>query len=284
MDGPHIRFIPPTPDSPAMSDTSAMYRSSVSSATSPSRSQASTASNDPLLEFDRNLFNDAISFTDFNFDFLTSLPIAREIRNDSTASHDTKTAEATQFDESPWQDFPASIMDLNHGSLRSVSTHPVFSQDQVASFQRSFEKRTHRNNDCMTLALQVVNNLSVMRETCMVATSIPTTCTESTKMELRDVDTVLFINRDSVQSIKKILDCTCSSDQAVTLACYLATTKVVEWYGAVIEAVGEWTDESNCSSKDFGHRPSQNIMAERIIARLVYMGSMYWATDRRMSF
>jgi hypothetical protein len=284
MDAPHITFLPPTPGSPAISDTSTIYRSSVSSTTSPGRSQASTACNDPLLEYDRNLFNDTISFPDFNFDFLTSLPNARDIRNDSPATHNTKTAEATQLDGSLWQDFPASITDLNHESLRSVSTHPIFNQDQVASFQRSFEKKTHRNNDCMALALQVVNELSVMRETCMVATSNPTTCTEFTKMELRDVDTVLFINRDAVQSIKKILDCACSSDQAVTLACYLATTKVVEWYGAVIEAVGEWPNESDHFSKNSGHQPSQNIMAERIVARPVYIGSEYWDTKRSKTF
>jgi hypothetical protein len=274
MEGPKIRFLPATPGSPALSDTSAMYRSSISSATtSPGQAQVSPASNDPLLDFDRNLFNDANSFTDFNFDFLASLPNARDIQNGSPSTNDMKSAEATPFGEPLWQSFPASVTDMSHETLRSVSTHPIFNQDQVASFQRSSEKKTHHNNDCMALALQVVNELSVMRETCMVAASSSRTGNESHKTELRDVDTVLFINRDAAQSVKKILDCTCSSDQAVKLACYLATTKIVEWYGAVIEAVGEWPHDTHDFRKDPGHQTSLSIMAERIIARPVYMGS-----------
>jgi hypothetical protein len=261
-----------------MSDTSAIYKSSVSSATtSPG---PLTGSNEPSLDFDRKLLNDTASFSDFNFDFLTSLPNSRDALNDTYIDSGTKPAGSTLFDQSQslWQIFPTSMTDLDHGTLRSVSTHPIFSQDQVASFQNSFEKVTHRNNDCLALALQLVNDLSVTNEACMVTTSNPMASVESHRTEVRDVDTVLFINRDAAQSVQKILRCTCSSDQAVALACYLATTKIVGWYGAVIEAVGEYSDQSTHPRKDSGHKTSPSILAKRIVARPVYMGSKYYIT------
>jgi hypothetical protein len=255
-----------------------------SATTSPGHVQASAGAKEPSFDFDRKLFTDTTSFADFNFNFLDPQSNARDAPDD-TYSHSTiKSAGTTLFDESQslWQSFPTSITDLDHDTLRSVSTHPIFSQDQVASFRNSFEKGTHRNNDCLAVALQLVNDLSVTRETCMFATSDPMTCGGSQKTEFRDVDTVLFINRDAAQIVQKIIDCTCSSDQAVVLACYLVTTKIVDWYGAVIEAVGESSDESLRTSKESVNQTSQKGMAKRIFARPVYMGSKYWVTCSKL--
>jgi hypothetical protein len=264
-----------------MSDTSAMYRSSVSSTTtSPGHAQTSAGTIEPSFDFDRKLFTDTTSFADFNFNFLDPQPNPRDAPDVTYFNSTIKSAGTAFFNESHslWQSFPTSMTDLDHDTLRSVSTHPIFSQDQVASFQNSFEQGIHRNNDCLDLALQLVKDLSVTHETCMVATSVPMTRGGSQKTELRDVDTVLFINRDAAQTVQKILDCTCSSDQAVVLACYLVTTKIVDWYGAVIEAVGESSDESVRPSKESVSQTSQKGMAKRIIARPVYMGSKYWVT------
>jgi hypothetical protein len=261
-----------------MSDTSAMYRSSVSSATaSPGHGQASASANEPSFDIDQEASINATSFADFNFNFLDSQPNVRDASDGTYSNSTIKSAGTTFLDESQslWQSFPTSMTDLDHNILRSVSTHPIFSQDQVASFQNSFEKSTHHKNDCLALALQLVNDLSVTHETCMVATPDPMTCGGSHKSELRDVDTVLFINRDAAQAVRKILTCTCSSDQAVVLACYLVTTKIVDWYGAVIEAVGESSDEFVRPSKDLVNKTSQKDMAKRIIARPVYMGSKH---------
>jgi hypothetical protein len=249
-----------------------------SATTSPGHGQAPAGAKESSFDFDRKLFTDTTSFADFNFNFLDSQPNVRDASNGTYSNSTIKSAGTTFLDQSQslWQSFPTSMTDLDQNTLRSVSTHPIFSQDQVASFQNSFDKSSHHSNDCMALALQLVNDLSVTHETCMVAASDPMTCGGSHKTELRDVDTVLFINRDAAQTVRRILDCTCSSDQAVVLACYLVTTKIVDWYGAVIEAVGESSDDSVRLSKESANKISHKDMAKRIIARPVYMGSKYW--------
>lgn len=258
---PHLPTILDSPVS--ISDANGMYGTALSLATtSPYQLPLMSASLETPHPFDEpNPF-------ELNFDFLTSPPGL-----DAIPARSASDMDATQYIdvETFGQHFP-SMPDLNFESLRTVSSHPIFDQDQVASFRRSIEKTTQRGHDCMALALQVVNNLSVTREPCirMVATSNPMTGIEATRTEDRDVDTVLFINRDAAQSVKKILECSCISDQAVALACYLATSKIVDWYGAAIEAVGGRPEDSEQYLKHL--RSSQGIMAERIIARPIYMG------------
>lgn len=272
-DGPHIAFLPAVPDSPVpmpdANDMTAMYGSMTT--TSPTRQATTmTPSIEIPLDFDHNPFDNPSPYHDLTFDFLASPPNTEAIHSRSASSNTgTDLSDAQMIDsEAFWHSFP-SIPNQNLEALRSVSSHPIFDQDQVASFRRSLEKTAQRGHDCMALALQVVTDLSVTREPCRVATSDPMTGIETHHMQARDVDTVLFINRDAAQSIKKILDCTCSSDPAVSLACYLAASKIVDWYGAAIEAVGERPDDLN---KNDGPKTSQGIMAERIIARPIYMG------------
>lgn len=263
---PHLPTILDSPVS--MSDANGMYGTALSlAATSPYQMPLLSASIETPHPFDEpNPF-------ELNFDFLTSPPGLDSIPARSASSNTGTDMDAAQYIdvETFGQHFP-SMPDLNFESLRSVSSHPIFDQDQVASFRRSIEKTTQRGHDCMALALQVVNNLSVTREPCMVATSNPMTGIEAHRTEARDVDTVLFINRDAAQSVKKILECSCISDQAVALACYLATSKIVDWYGAAIEAVGGRPEDTEQYLKIQGLRSSQGIMAERIIARPIYMG------------
>ena len=267
--GTHTAFLPTILDSPA-ADVHSIYESALSlTTTSPRQGPALTASIETP-----NPFDDSNPFPDLNFDFLGSPPNIEALTSRSASSNTTTdSADAPQFMDSEafWHTFP-SIPDPNYGVLKSVSSHPIFDQDQVASFRRSLEKTAQRGHDCMALALQVVNDLSVMREPCMVATTNPMTGIEMRHTEARDVDTVLFINRDAAQSVKKILDCTCLGDQAVLLACYLATSKIVDWYGAAIEAVGERVEDPESFTKNPGHKSAQGVMAERIIARPIYMG------------
>ncbi|KAH3957432.1 elsinochrome C biosynthesis regulatory protein elcR-like protein [Parastagonospora nodorum] len=272
-DGPHIAFLPGIPDTPAtMPDANAMSAMYGSLTTSSPGLQGTTLSPsiETSLEYDQNPFEDPNQYHDLTFDFLASPPNTEPLHSRSTSSNTgTDMGDTAMVDsEAFWHSFP-SMPPQNLDALRSVSNHPIFDQDQVASFRRSLEKTVQHGHDCMALALQVVNDLSVTREPCLVATSNPMTGIETHQMHARDVDTVLFINRDAAQSVKKILDCSCSSDQAVSLACYLATSKIVDWYGAAIEAVGERTEDF---SKNAGPKTSQGIMAERIIARPIYMG------------
>ena len=276
--GSTISFLPAIADSPAAAgDPNALFGSTLSlTSTSPRPAQASNSSIGSPLDFDPNPFDDPNFFPDLSFDFLASPPNTDAVTSRSSSLNiTTEAADAAQFidPEALWQTFPTSTSDFSFEALKSVSSHPIFDQEQVASFRRSLEKTNQRGHDCMALALQVVNDLSVMREPCMTASTDPMTCIESSKTEIRDVDTVLFINRDAAQSVKKILDCTCSADQTVSLACYLAASKILDWYGAAIEAVGERSEEQERYTKKLlDHKSSQGNMAERIIARPIYMG------------
>nr|AIW00663.1 Zinc fingertranscription factor [Shiraia sp. slf14] len=290
-DGPTIAFMPTIPHSPATpSDPNDVFGRPLSlTDTSPRLTHASSLPVGSPIDFDPNPFDDPNFFPDLNFDFLAS-PNTETVASHSSSSKTTNdSTDTTQFvdPDALWQTLPpsasvsaaasastsASTSNFSFDTLKNVSSHPIFDLDQVAYFRKSLEKPSQRSHDCMALALQVVNDLSIMREPCMTATSDPMTGIESAKNELRDVDTVLFINRDAAQSVKKILDCTCSADPTVSLACYLATTKIVDWYGAAIEAVGERSEEEGCySKKDTTQKSSQNTMADRIIARPIFMG------------
>ncbi|KAH8730331.1 malamycin response protein 1 [Phaeosphaeriaceae sp. PMI808] len=283
---PQVAFLPAILDSPvATCDPNAMYGSTLSlTPTSPQPAQAANALAESPLDIDPNPFDDSNFFPDPTFDFLISVPNTETAhsRSSSTNIPTTKTSEAAQLidPESLWQPLIAPSSDFTFEALKSVSNHPIFDQDHVAPFQQPLEKKHQRGHDCMALALQVVNTLSIMREPCKTATLDPMTCIESSKTEIRDVDTVLFFNRDAAQSVKKILDCPCSNDRTVSLACYLATSKIVEWYGAAIEAVGERSEQpDHYITKVQPPKSSQYAMAECIIARPIYMGKYCLDSD-----
>ncbi|KAF2219508.1 hypothetical protein BDZ85DRAFT_43130 [Elsinoe ampelina] len=124
-----------------------------------------------------------------------------------------------------WRGMPAS-------TDTSTSTSPGLTHDFPS---RHGSIRPHcRGQDCLALVLQVVSDLHVVRDSCSTAASDPMTCIQSAHEEARDVDQVLFLNRDAITTINKVLDCPCSSDPSVSLACYLAATKIVSWYAAAI--------------------------------------------------
>jgi hypothetical protein len=275
-DAPNVAFLPAIPDSPtATCDPSAMFGSALSleSSTSPKPAQASDYPMDSPMEFATSPFDDPTLFPDLNFDFLVS-PSDNTAPSISSSNGAAETAEQKYIDSDQlWQNLPNANSVFNYDTLKTVSAHPIFDKEQIESFRKTLSQVNQRGHDCMALALQVVNDLSVMREPCMTSISDPMACMDSSKAELRDVDTVLFINRDAAQSVKRILDCTCSNDQAVSMACYLATTKIVDWYGAAIEAVGERAEDKERFSKiSLTSKSSQGAMADRIIARPIFMG------------
>ncbi|KAL9080000.1 MAG: hypothetical protein Q9157_001145 [Trypethelium eluteriae] len=158
----------------------------------------------------------------------------------------------------------------------SFSTTSEFAQEPRTEHERPPPEPYHSGQDCMALALQVVYDLHVPREHCRTAASSdPMTCIQTFKDEPRDVDSVLFLNRDAIKSVNKILGCPCSADRSVALACYLAAAKIIEWYGA---AIGISVD----ASRDDGHENGANgflddevklrPMSDRIISRPIFMG------------
>ncbi|KAH7094395.1 malamycin response protein 1 [Paraphoma chrysanthemicola] len=277
--GSNVAFLPTIVDSPAVTSdpTTSLFGSTSSlTTTSPRKVHSNNATIESPRDIEPNPFDDPNFFPDLNFDFLASPPDTEGTASRSSSLHTTNDlTEANQLidPEILWQSLPTSTPEFSFDGLKSFSSHPIFDLDQVGPFRKSLERTVQRAHDCMALALQVVNDLSVMREPCMVATSDPMTAIESSKTDIRDVDTVLFTNREAATSVKKILDCTCSNDQSVSLACYLATSKIISWYGAAIEAVGDRSENQERQTKMLlDTKSSQGTMAERIIARPIYMG------------
>lgn len=153
------------------------------------------------------------------------------------------------------------ITQPNPATDSSTSTSPGLLQEVPL---RQPPVRSHcRGQDCLALALQVVSDLHVSRESCSTVASDPMNCIPPSKEEARDVDQVLFLNRDAIKSVNKVLDCPCSSDPSVALACYLAASKIVAWYAAAIGIPGGQHSDGMDNSLP---------MADRIIDRPIFMG------------
>ena len=154
----------------------------------------------------------------------------------------------------------------------------------------------HRRQDCMTLALHVVDSLHVPRDRC--ESSDPTAWMQAPKERPRDVDAVLLLNRDAIKTVNRILDCPCSADRNVALACYLATAKIIHWYATAMgismdafEAEGNDNGNGNFSantSTNAGRSPlGTDIrpipMSDRIASRPILMGRYCLDADTQRS-
>lgn len=151
-------------------------------------------------------------------------------------------------------------------SLRPATASSTTKPTAPASQEQPVKQTTGTHSlgqDCMMLALQVVLDLHISQSSCLTAASDPMIMQSSSKRDARDIDAVLFQNRDAIKSVNKVLDCPCSADQSVALACYLAVAKVLAWYGA---AIG-FDDGQRRGSGD-----SNQPMADRIVPRPIFIG------------
>ncbi|KAI9706229.1 MAG: hypothetical protein M1820_004804 [Bogoriella megaspora] len=125
----------------------------------------------------------------------------------------------------------------------------------------------HRDQDCMSSILQLVSDLHVPQEQCSSKLSSPPQYLQATPDESRDLDTVLFSNRDAIRSINTILDCHCATaDRSVGMACYLAAAKIVDWYGAAIGITStDVSQEDNLNS--FRNTPISTHNVENNISK-----------------
>ncbi|PSK53770.1 Transcriptional activator protein UGA3 [Elsinoe australis] len=215
---------------------------------------------DPMaFDTGTNPFKDTDVFQDFNsgmsLDFLwspTTESTTISALDNPTGPHPGGILQG-YAQTNDWRGTPAS-------TDTSTSTSPGLTHD-VSSRQGSMRPH-HKGQDCLALALQVVFDLHVARDSCATAASDMMTCIQQSHEEARDVDQVLFLNRDAINSINKVLDCPCSSDPSVALACYLAATKIVSWYAAAI-GITDGQPE---------HMVDSLSMSDRIIARPIFMG------------
>ena len=173
-----------------------------------------------------------------------------------------------------WQSWQTNISTSAPGTF-TPPTNGDLMQDQRATSTTQASQPYHHGQDCMTLAMQVIRDLHVSREHCTTAASDPMTCMQALKDDPRDVDAVLFLNRDAIKSVNKILACPCSADPIVSLACYLAATKIVEWYGAAVGITIDGSQGANTGNNS-DNLPDEEVhlrpISDRIIERPIFMG------------
>jgi len=115
---------------------------------------------------------------------------------------------------------------------------------------------------CMALALELVSSLHVSRESCVASVATPLAIPTTTE-DTRDVDQVLFENRDAIKAVHQILDCPCSRDPSIFMACHLVAAKIVSWYQAAL----------GLSEKQFVAAGDDPAFADRVVARPIFMGN-----------
>ncbi|MCJ1333578.1 hypothetical protein MMC10_010278 [Thelotrema lepadinum] len=180
------------------------------------------------------------------------------------------------------------------------STAPVAleSTQESATPPVRFAVGRHRRQDCMTLALHVVDSLHVPRDRCSSAASDPMAWMQAPKESPRDVDAVLLLNRDAIKTVNRILHCPCSAGQSVALACYLATAKVIHWYATAIGiSMDRFEAEDNSSANASANantstNASQSLVSDeirpksvsdRIVSRPILMGRYCLDADTQRS-
>lgn len=108
-------------------------------------------------------------------------------------------------------------------------------------------------------AMKIVAELHITSSPCMTSGSEYVSM-RPTKAAARDIDDVLFQNRDAIATIKQVLECACAKSHTVLLACYMAASSVVAWYGA---AIGLPPDGSEGGDQSPG---------PQIVSRPIFMG------------
>ena len=153
-----------------------------------------------------------------------------------------------------------------------------------------------RRQDCMTLALHVVDSLHVPRDRCKSAASDPMAWMQAPKESPRDIDAVLLLNRDAIKTVDRVLDCPCSADQSVALACYLATAKIIYWYATAMgismdgfeaednsSGNGSTNDSTSAGQSQLGDEIRPKQMSDRIASRPILMGKYCLDADTQRS-
>lgn len=108
-------------------------------------------------------------------------------------------------------------------------------------------------------AMKIVADLHITSSPCMTSDS-DYVGMRPPKAAARDIDNVLFQNRDAIGTIKHVLECPCAKSHTVLLACFMAASSVVAWYGA---AIGLPPDNSDGTDQPPG---------PQIVSRPIFMG------------
>ena len=114
------------------------------------------------------------------------------------------------------------------------------------------DKSCHgRRQNCMATLFELTLDMYVSDQTCNTSTSSRDSVTDvhlRNQQQARDVDAVLFRNREAIHTLTKTLDCPCSTDQSISFAAYLLASKIVAWYGAILGVESDTPLEGEAST------------------------------------
>ena len=124
---------------------------------------------------------------------------------------------------------PASMARTTTTSTNSSSSSSGFAPPS-GEFDRTKLHVAHR--DCAAVALQVVADMLVSNIRCLTAAESATASRQA--CALRDADAILESNSQALRQLTKILECPCAKEQDVMIAVYLAMSKAIAWYAAIM--------------------------------------------------
>jgi hypothetical protein len=161
----------------------------------------------------------------------------------------TETGSMQYFDTSFLDDTTTS----GHNSgTASVDDFGQFLQMQGTPRQ-SYDSTTTRHNGqgCMTTALQLIGELHVQTEACVVNAIDSLFGVQRPDIVVRELEDVLNTNRRALRTMAKVLECPCSNEQQVLTAVYLVAQRVVWWYATALSSssTSEDDDESSPSPR-----------------------------------
>lgn len=157
----------------------------------------------------------------------------------------------------PVDDYRTNSSRSQNGLFSSASS----SAEKVRSSTEHVSHST-RTSDCTALALRVLAEMHVSGLNC-------TTRTHGLKDKARDVNTVLYKNREAIHTISPIVECSCFAELPCALAVYLVTQKVVAWYAAAIGV----PDNGSDNGRSLGGNECDQHMTDLVIERPLYLGS-----------
>ena len=172
---------------------------------------------------------------------------------------------ATDFEElnsilgiSAQPDNPGAVTPCSnsHSSNQSSSGHPN-------------TQLLEQPQDCMSRALNILNNLHMAPSTC-----ISTSSGCPNPKEAPRIDHVLTTNKEVIDSIDSILGCSCSLDLQLVLVLTVITSKVISWYSAVVRC-----DDNPRRNGSSASGSGSLATAERVLHQPISVGKYHLDGD-----
>ncbi|KAH8691646.1 hypothetical protein BGW36DRAFT_432194 [Talaromyces proteolyticus] len=146
--------------------------------------------------------------------------------------------------------FSASSDTFPHifGTTKSYQRHvPCYPTEDVpeTNILKAIQPCTNQTESCMTQALKIFKNLHVPSTLCLsVCGKVPS----ATMSSPQTTDSILTANRQAIQAVSRIVNCTCSLNVPMQLVLVAIYNKLVVWYNALLPV--------NCNNDPFPSRSS----------------------------